>query len=216
MKRSAFIGLVAAAALALTATVGAATASASQPTFNGSHYPLFVKTTGGTPMKWTFGATTFKCNTALGKASLSSSSAELVQSMNFAGCTLGGLTAQINANGCTFNDSVSSAEGGSATGGRAIACAAGNQVTITRGTCVLQIPSQVLSGSVNYANGELSGVKVINATYALSGLKYTGGAGCAAEHIGPRENGGITGSWTLKAFVDNSGAEGAQINLWIQ
>lgn len=216
MKRSAFIGLVAAAALALTASVGAATASASQPGFNGSHYPLFVKTTGGTPMKWTFGATTFKCNTALGKASLSSSSAELVQSMNFAGCVLGGLSAQINMNGCTFNDSVSTFDGGKGTGGREIACGAGNQVTITRGACVLQIPSQALPGSLSYVNGKSEGVDVVNATYALSGLKYTGGAGCAAEHIGPRENGGITGSWTLKAFVDNGGSEGAQINLWIQ
>lgn len=215
MKRSAIIGLVAAAALALTATTGAATASASGA-FNSTYFPLIAKTSGGTPLKWTFGGTTFKCNTAQGKASLASSSPELVQSMNFAGCVLGGLSAQINANGCTFNDYVSSAASGSATGGRAISCPAGNQITITRQSCVIQIPSQDVPGSLSYANGKSEGMDVVNASFSLSGLKYTGGIGCAAEHVGARENGGMTGSWTLKAFADNGGSEGSQIHFWVQ
>lgn len=183
------------------------------PQFQASYYPAIVESSSPTSFLWNFNGTTIKCNTALASSNLASASPELRQAVAFAGCTAGGIEFTVSATGCTFNDYV---EGGAFSGGRELACAPGQEMTLTWGTCVIKFPSQNMSGSVTYTNGESGGVKNVGVGFSASGVKYTGGIGCASSIQGARADGALAGSWTLKSYVDSGGSKGAQTNLWIQ
>jgi hypothetical protein len=182
------------------------------PQFQSSNYPAIVDIVAANSFLWNFNGTTMKCNTFVGSSNLAAASPELRQSVNFAGCTAGGIEFKIAMNGCSF---VNYVEGGSFTGGTEIACSAGQEMTLTWGSCVIGFPSQNRPGSVAYTNGELGGMKQVAVSLNASGVKYNGGAGCATNLIGAHENATLSDSWTLRSFLDAGGSKGAQTHLWI-
>lgn len=187
------------------------------PRFQVASYPAFVKTSAPALFKWTLGGFSFQCPPKSGTSTLNSYSTELQQSMVFEGCTAGGLEWKVAMNGCKFADYVSQTEGAGFVGGREIACSKpGQEITLTQGTCVVSFPAQNVPGSVTYTNGEAGGLKNILVSFNVAGLKYTGGGGCAVGLVGTHENGAMTGNWTLKAYINAGGFEGAAISAWIQ
>ncbi|HEU5253084.1 MAG TPA: hypothetical protein VFU16_07155 [Solirubrobacterales bacterium] len=183
------------------------------PRFQSGTYPAIVQSSSPSAFLITLNGTTIKCNYAVATSKLASAAPELRQEMGFAGCSAGGIAFTLSATGCTFNDYV---EGGSFSGGRELACSPGQEMTLTWGTCVIKFPSQNMAGSVAYTNGESGGVKNVGVGFSASGVKYTGGAGCATSIQGSHADGALANSWTLKSYADAGGNMGAQSNLWIQ
>jgi hypothetical protein len=189
------------------------------PQFTGGSYPLILQSTPATTLTWSLvSGSKFKCTTGIANASLDSPSSEISQAIEISGCTISGLSVPVYMDGCTFNDYVSGSEGTKLVGGREIACPSGHEITLQYGTCAWGFPAQNVPGSGSFINAEESGLKTVQANYSLTGLHYTGSAGCPADTIGPHETGTLTTSWTLKAYVALPGNQigGSQISLWIQ
>ena len=201
MNRIKTMGLVVVAALALTALLGAASASASQ--FRAEGYPTAIAGTQGTAQKLVFGpgGAVSKCSTIATSGTASAASSALSQATTYKGCTLGGLSATVSANSCT-STLHSTNEAAPYTGTMDIACGkAGDAIEITQGTCVIQIPAQSSLAGVEFTNAGTKSSRTITVTYNISGLSYTGGSGCAKSLVGAFSNGTLTGSSTLKGSV---------------
>jgi hypothetical protein len=215
VKRTRITSLAIVTAVALTAIVGVASASASASRFEAwnqvtsyNEYPAFIKGKSiGNPPLWTLGdvGVYSSCESIPFTGIISGAASNLTvipsncKGVEFNGCEL------------TFHTgpetSKNTYEGTFDIGG---AKCAGISMGPSSANCRATIPPQT-GIKVTYGNQPTS-PETAKITVSITGVKYIGvsGAGCP---VGSHENGTWSSIWEVKAFKSNGGVEGPQIGL---
>ncbi len=135
------------------------------------------------------------------------------------GCTANGeLEVNVDSNGCTVTQTGETNAAGQAIGH--LLCPAGKAIeaTIPALNCTLKIHEQTpTSGGVTATNVEGS-PDDIQATTELSGVTYERigtSVGCVAAAPKEGNDAVIIGKATIRAYEDNNGIEGKQVNLTV-
>jgi hypothetical protein len=194
-----------AAQAASSLDVGATPAFVTADQIAGNPLKLALKTaTGGTTLS------TVKCTTGhLETTTTTANVTEATLTPSYAGCTLGGLEAEVKVNGCKYTLT-----------NTAVAKTAEVDITscttpleIVQAGCVIKIANQGPLGSITFAN--LAGPpKDVEATVAVSMIAWSGGAGCPANLANVNgTDAELNGPTTVRAFNDASGVEGSQVSL---
>jgi hypothetical protein len=218
MMRNLKVGMVLAAALAMTA-IGAAAAQAGSLDVGST--PATLKGSQSSTVKLTVtsaaGAflSTAKCTTASLHGTTSTASVTevtLTPSYGAAStCELGGLAATVSPGSCKYT--VSSIGTPANIANVSIAgCTAG--LTIVQGSCTLTINST----SITLQKITFTSTNGLSPDHVITELEVTkipinGSAGCPANLVGSTNTGDLSGVYTVKAYVDNGGFEGAQTSL---
>lgn len=210
MKRIKSIGLAIAMALALTAMLGAASASAAQ--FRAEEYPTSVTGTQGVKQKLT---TTFSnknpqypinCTTATGTATVSEPSFTLTLTPSFSGCQAYNAVATVNTHGCkyVFHNNTNTYENN---GTMDISCPKeSDSIEFEGGGCTTKYLPQTARGNVNFSNmGGDSRNHKITVTYEVTGLTYTVSGLFCIDGQGTRSDGTYTGTEVLKGYNNAAG-----------
>ncbi len=217
MTRTIRLGIAVTAVLAMSA-IGAAAAEAGSLDIGGTPTLLTGEQGIGTAKnKLTVTSslgetlTTFKCMTASLEATTSFLSAtELTVTPKYSGCELGGILATVNSNSCKYT---LSGVGVTPLAVNFSVTSCTSTLTITQGTCVLTIPSSSETlERVTFTNVSAS-PKNLTANLEVKKIKVFGGTGCPANLQALGNTGDLTGTQTLKSFVDSSGVEGTQVSL---
>jgi len=124
-------------------------------------------------------------------------------------CTAFGLsgTASINTNGCVYRLAPETIVGeGETTGTLGIVCPEGQKITITSGTCEVQIGEQAKVASVGFVNkaggeGEKDDIQVdLDVEKSLGYNKTKDGSGCPLVGTGSKTDGSLSGTTTVVAM----------------
>lgn len=92
-----------------------------------------------------------------------------------------------------------------------VVCPAGKVMEVTQGACTVTIAPQSNLEKITMAT--VAGTPThVSATFAITNMSVTGGAGCPAATQGVH-TADLTGVQTIKAFRDEGGKEGVQVNL---
>jgi hypothetical protein len=209
MKLIKTTGLVIAMAMALTALLGAASASASQ--FRAEEYPATATgtqgSTAGTVQKFkTASGIVIECETATTAGTMSEASSTLTLTPTYSKCTLSGQAATASVNTCKYAFH-STNEKAPYTGSMDVACGKeGDAIEFTQlsSGCQVKIPAQSALGSVAFANSGSSRSRAITVTLNVTGLKYTESSKCP-KGGGTHENGTYTGSSVVKGINEKAG-----------
>jgi hypothetical protein len=212
MKSLKTVGLACVAALALTATLGIASASASQ--FRGEAYPVKFD---GEQNEWgglvynlpgSYSGVLFECAKHHFSGSESAASSALTLTPSFdhpEGCYTAAGKTTITPNGCKYVLH-STNEAAPYTGSMDIACEKeGESIEVKFGKCKITIPAQNGLGSIGFTNTGKGRSRAISASFNVSGLKYTGYSGCPAKQVGSFENGSLKGASTIKGSNEAGG-----------
>jgi hypothetical protein len=199
-------------AVAITALLGAASASASQ--FRAETYPATISGAQVTIQKMTTGVGgTAKCSTATVSGSLSAASGALTLTPVYAGCKVYGVSATVNVNSCGYTLH-STNEAPPFVGTVDIACTkSGDAIEInpTGLECQLKLPAQTGLAKVEYENTGFNKARAIQVTYNVTSLRYTEtGVGCPTP--GEHSDGTWQGSSKLEALT---GVEGSRQGLYL-
>lgn len=211
VKRSNMIGLVIAMAMALTAVVGAASASAAQ--FRAEEYISGVTGTQTATQKFKLKNTEISCTTATSSGAIFGPSTTLTVTPSFSGCAASlpvkaAITA--NTNGCDYVYK-NSGEPYENNGTMDISCSKG--IEFTGGGCTFKIPPQTGRGNVKFKNsGGYSRNHTISVDYEVTGLTYSISGTFCIEGVGTYENGTYTGTSVLKGY-NASHAVGLYLSL---
>jgi hypothetical protein len=198
VKRIRNLSLAVLAALAVTAAVGAASASAA-PEFAAGKYGATITSSVVTEQQIGLQTGTMPCSTSSQAGELGAQSKTLWLNPT-SSCSYLGYAEPVKMNGCAFvlHPGVETSPG-SFGGTFDISCPAGNSIEVgTAGSaCIATIePKTGLSASFqNVGSGSTATVKF---TAAAAGLKHTQVSGKFCTP-GTYENGTLTGSWALKA-----------------
>lgn len=202
MKRIKTTGLTVALALALTALLGAASASASQ--FRAEEYPTTASATQGGTHTITVPQAKAKCETATASGTMSEASSALTLTPAYQKCVFMGVSATVSANSCNYvfhstNETVPY------TGSVDIACAKeGEAIEVKTSLCTLKLPAQTSLGAVELADSSKHGSnRTITATLNVTGLKYTE-VGTYCPESGTHENGAYAGSYVVKGVNEKT------------
>lgn len=202
MKRLKVLGAGVIMTLALTALLGASSASASQ--FRSEIYPVAVSGEQVASQKITTSGGITKCSTATLAGSVTAASSALSVTPTYSGCKAfgqEGVTIKLNSCHYTFHSTNESAP---YTGTMDVACENPWEVieiNVAPTGCKVAIPVQSALASIAFANTGVGTGRSITATWNVSGLKYTESvSGCLGKERGKqREDGTYVGSTSLKA-----------------
>ncbi len=204
MKRIGILALAAFAAVALTASAGAGTASAAR----------FIKESGSVVRKGTVSGEEFSVN-AIGcyGQTLSGSPSEIFfPTVSNATCTIFGPEAPLKMNGCTFIFHPGAEESAGHFGGTFDIGPAGcGPVTITNPyQCELKVyPKTGLTA--HYRNEGTGTTSYVIAELSASGLKQTGKIGICNEYN--NEKGTWNATWNLKDYDSGGTQKGVHLSV---
>ncbi len=196
MKRMKTMALAVAITAMLTATVGAAGASASG--FVAGSYPAELKAAPTATHYITTKSTSMQCEPFTFRSSMSGPSESISSGLTEGTCWQGIVSAPINMGSCNFT--LKPGSGGTGTGTISIGPAGCGPITI-KGPCQISIPAQT-GLSATYSNTGSGTTAKVEISVNASGLVYTQGSGCASE--GTYSDGSWKGTWALSA-TDLSG-----------
>ncbi|HXR60471.1 MAG TPA: hypothetical protein VN732_04005 [Solirubrobacterales bacterium] len=197
MKNTRIIGVVAAAAMALTAFVGVASASAAQ--FQAEQYPATLSGQSLEAGRVVAGGYVYSnCYSTLsGEATAASESLKVTPTWQ--SCTwLGFSGVKINNGGCQFQLQAN---------GTASIVGSGCAISFSGGGCSWQIGPQTASSAVTYANVGTGTSRKIRVNLQMWGLTYSQ-SGCPG---GTGHDGEIKGSWELSGSKSGAKAQG----IWL-
>ncbi len=126
-------------------------------------------------------------------------------------CELSGLAATVRPGSCKYTLS----------GVGSAANVAGAQVTsctsvleIEQGTCILTVASSTSEyQKLTFTSTTGLSPDHVTADLEVKNIALTGDSGCPSNLVGTATHGELTGSYTVKAFSDVNGVEGAQVSL---
>jgi hypothetical protein len=203
VRRIRHLGLAVLAAAALTALLGAGTASAAQ--FRAEEYPTTVTGTQTVAQKFTTWekGPTWTCSNVTTVGTISAASTTLSLAPTFTGCAFAGQAASVKMNTCKYVYKNSSEQMVN-TGTIDISCSkAGDEIEVVASICTLKIPAQAARSSVQYSGGPVQegpggegykrkigiNLNATGFTYSLSGF--------VCGKTGTFEGGVLTGSHQL-------------------
>jgi hypothetical protein len=204
------LGLAALMALALTALLGTASASASQ--FRAEEYPVALNGTQITQQKLKTAGSSLFCNPTTMSGSLPAASNTITLTPEFKACSYYGLQATATVNSCKYVFT-STNEAAPFTGTMDIACSNGDKIEFQSPFlgCTVKIPAQ--SGlNATLANDDIltrSRNRKITATLNATGVKYEDSC---FEGTGMHEDGTLTGSTALRGY-NNAAAHAVGVYL---
>lgn len=186
-----------------------------------TEYPATLKGEQVAQHVFTFeGGMTAKCPVMIAHGKVSAAEEDFDLDPEYNGtfeqkCTAFGLagTASISMNGCVYRLAPETAVGaGETTGTLSIICPEGQKITITSGTCEVQIGEQANAGSVGFVNelGEASEDDVeidLDLEKTLDYNKTKDGSGCPLAGTGLKTDGSLDGLTTLTAFDPETKAQ---------
>lgn len=204
MKNIKSASLAAATALALTALLGVASASASQ--FRAEAYPATVTGSQGKVHEITVSTGVIKCATATVAGTLPGASSTATLTPAFTSCKAFGVKATSAVNSCSYVLQ-STNESAPFSGTVGISCSkSGDAIEFspTGMACQVTIPAQSGVGSVEFENTGLNKKRAIALSLNVSSLQYTEtGAACGSP--GAHSNGAWTGTSTLEGQTEPEG-----------
>jgi hypothetical protein len=211
------------AAVLAFSLVGVASAFADSALTPGAN-PAFITGEQATAQKLilTASGTTVKCSTAnLSATTTGTTVIEATASPTYGGCTIAGLSSPVDTNKCTYtitNTTTALTAKADITNCPLNPTAKEKEegkgpITITQAGCNITIGNQGPLGTITFANSTGVTPADVTANLNITGITYTGDTGCPANVLGTHSDGDLTGSYTLKAFKDESGKEGAQVSL---
>lgn len=204
MRRVKTLGIAAMMALALTAMLGVASASADK--FNVSVEPnKWSGSISGGEHKLNFGET-YECSTAsfTGGEIKTKSFEKAAVSPELASCRFRGvLFVNWKTNGCKF---LFHAGGGGI--GTIDITSCEKPMTVEASGCKIEIDNQRGLGPVTYKND--AKLETITASAALKGITYTRSGSCTSWSNGTFSDGTYTGAWTIKG----STTSGISASTW--
>ena len=206
MKQIKTVGLTIAMVLALTALLGATSASASQ--FRAEEYPTSLTGAQSGTHKFTLSKLlSLSCDTATLSGAVSEASSAVTLTPAYSQCkTLyGPSTVVVNSCKYVFH---STNEAAPYTGTMDIACSKEGdaiEVNTPGGACLIKYPAQASRGTVEFANtGKKSRSRTITATLKVTGLKFTE-SGIFCQESGTHETGTYTGTSVIKGLNEKAG-----------
>lgn len=202
MKRIKNLSLGVVAAMALTASMAAASASATQ--FRAEEYPAMVSGAQVTSQIITTKAGSIKCAAHTTSGTMAGASSSLTVTPAPTGCKLAGINVPVNAKSCSyvFNSTNESAP---YSGTMGVSCSkAGDAITIGTEGCQVTIPAQSALGAVEFVNSGSNRSRAITVNLNISGLEYTQTSACAGGS-GTFAGGTFTGSSKITGY--NSAAK---------
>jgi hypothetical protein len=166
----------------------------------------------GLPIKYEFGSKsvlTCGLNKANGTQSLPSS--KLTVELTSSSCLLNETPATVNYNGCreVFSGETGTFEHGSLS----IECGFAQKILVEVTGCRLEIGEQTIAEAVGYKETEWLGVKDVDVILTAAKGTYTKTGLLCGSIGGTGSDLGIFGTYTMKAYEDNSGKEGSQLSL---
>jgi hypothetical protein len=200
VKRVKPVGIAILAAMALTALLGTASASASQ--FRAEEYPATISSVQVVQQKYKVGSAAniaVKCDSATASGTLAASSSSITLTPAYSGCQVAGQFATANANSCkyVFN---STNEAAPYSGSMDIACSKeGDGIIFTQATsgCEVKFPAQTALGAIEFANTGSNRSRAVTGNLNISGVKNVNSSKCA-EGGGTFTNGTLAGSLVVK------------------
>lgn len=214
MKSLKTVGLACIVALALTATLGIASASASQ--FRSEAYPVKFDGEQNNPeekeeMIFTVKAPTGAqyrtiCSTYHLSGTASEASSGLSLAPSASGCKFSGQKVTFNPHSCKYVLH-STSESAPYTGTMDVACShEGDEIEILNAGsgCKIGLPAQSGLGSIGFSNSGKGNGRTVAASFNLTGLTYTASGACLGQMNGTYKNGTLTGPNTLKG-TDEAG-----------
>jgi hypothetical protein len=199
LKRIKTIGLAVFTALALTAVLGAAGASAAELLTEKA--PTTISSTGG-EHRWEFHTAFQVCDAPQLEGSLSAThNSQLNATPKNAACHAQFTGPQMNMNGCTFVYRPGAQTGAATFNGTVdIACPGGNTISFDGGTptCKVTVPAQ--NGlAATYENVGAGKERAVSVSVAASGVTHTQVSGqYCINSLGTFSDGTWTGTWTIK------------------
>jgi hypothetical protein len=188
MKHLKILGLAAIAALALTAWMGAASASAL--TFTSESAPITVTGKQTETAKFTTSAGTISCTGGTFNGTQATTSATTqTTSIAYSGCTfLGVFGVVVNTTGCNYVFK--------SAGTVDVECAAGKAITFSAVGCTVTVGAQTGLSKVSYSTTGTTTTREIVVSPAVTNIKYHTGTGCPGGTVngttGTYENGKST------------------------
>jgi hypothetical protein len=201
VRRIKHLGFAVLAAMALTALLGAGTASASQ--FRAEEYPTSVTATQSGQHIFKLTGKNLICDSVTMSGTFAKASNTANLTPVFKTCKLAGTAATVTTKSCTF---VLSSNEAPTSDGLAIACSAGDLIEAKTALCRVTIPAQAGLGAVSVDNtfGKKSRNRTITTTLSITGLEYTE-IGLACGSPGTYKTGSYSGTSVTKGF--NAAAE---------
>jgi hypothetical protein len=131
----------------------------------------------------------------------------------YKGCKLAGLAATVDPNSCTFTFNAVAGSSPPTSTVDLICTTAGEEFTITRGTCVIHVPPQTGLAHVVYTNTGTGTARDVDKKVTLTGIKYKITSGCPNQTVSEEHtNGEYKETVTVKATTSGGAAQG----FWIE
>lgn len=183
-----------AAVLALLA-IGASTASAAA--FQAAEYTAELKgQQEGSHVLTAEGGLSITCTTVSMSGEMTKASETIELTPTYSGCTASGLSATVATEGCKFRFDANASD-------MDIVCPGTNAILVKAVTCEAKIGSQ--NGITTVTNSNSKGPpEAVSINASLKGIKYNkvkDGLFCPFSGTGEKEDGGLTGTTLLSAFV---------------
>lgn len=173
---------------------------AKQPRFEAEKYTATINGTGSAGTVLTVQWGKFECTNTGFFGSIASASNALTLAPGWLGCTFHGFFPSIATHGCEYVWRVGNS-GPPYAGSVDIKCPGGQGIEFVTSRCTVTILPQTGLESISYANAGTGTGRTIEATFNLSGIKYTQlqGTGLGKCTTGEFANGTYVGSATLAA-----------------
>jgi len=214
VKRTRTLGIAVVTALALTALVGASSASATTfraPGAGAGQETTWSGTRSGANHKLSLGGDTFTCsNVSFTGGMIGPESSEANVNPELKNCSWLSTVSWVT-NGCKFRFRTNA---GGYPAGTVDIHSCTKPMTMSVAGCQMEVGNQNGIGTVEYKNTVTEGKYTIAILANLKNITYTrvGGTGCAVNKPGTFSDGTYTGEWTVKG---NRGAESAPLEVLV-
>ncbi|HXR60493.1 MAG TPA: hypothetical protein VN732_04120 [Solirubrobacterales bacterium] len=205
MKHIKQLTLTSIAALALTAVVGVASASAFS-TFRAESAPVKLTGTQNQTLTFSTDAGTLSCGGgSLSGELTSTTSSSFEATPSFGGCSYLGVNGlSINTNGCKYRFYAS--------GSADIVCSEGAAIWYSVAGCTVTVPAQTGIQWIGLGNSGAGSGRSVNLSYSVGNLKYMTSGFCTTSGVGSFSNGVLYGGATN---VVAKTLKGAPVGFWV-
>jgi hypothetical protein len=199
---------IALATMAVTASLGAASASASRVAVGG--YPGEVVGWNTSTQTFTLSSLETSCTQAAFEAYIAKPGDAFIGTAGYSSCSYYAGTRSVNMGTCTYQLNTGEETSPGSFNGTLTIGPVGCAITLNSPNCNHTIPAQSAHASVSYANiGSGSGTH-ISVVLNVSGLTYTAeGVNCLTSST---TNGRIAGEWTMMGLD----AAGKEVGTWVE
>jgi subtilisin family serine protease len=149
-----------------------------------------------------FDGATLSCTTATVTGGLTQRSQSVLLSPTYSGCSMGGSAATVTTNGCGYEVGLAVSGAGPVYGGLVgVVCPEGKKLTVTAGTCKVELASQAGLTGADLSTDVQSSRERLLAEFDLSGISYTQTDGflCSLNGSGSRSGGTYSGNSLISA-----------------